>query len=192
MNQITEKESLGIIQEMIHRAKESYLRFNFYFLLWGWLLMFAGMGEYILDRQVQSEYAWVVWPAVGIIGGIIAGVHGAKKGKEAGAMTFMDRVFGYVWTGFVITLILLIVLSVSNRMNPGSYIMLLTGLPTFISGGVLRFKPLIIGGVLFWFFGFFSFFYFDEYRSLIFSLSIITGYILPGYMLKKHEENARV
>ena len=69
-------------------------------------------------------------------------------------------------------------------------IMGLYGLGTFISGGLLRFKPLIYGGVA-------SFvlvvltatipaLFADFQRALIMlGLSIVVSYLIPGYMLKR-------
>lgn len=185
--ELSPKESLQLINNMIAEAKQSFMNFSFYFLMWGWLLFFAGIAEYCLQYIVQFEHSYIGWPIVGIVGGIIAGIKGAKEGQEAGGMGYIDRVFSFLWSGFVITLILLILSVTVQGGNPNAYVMLLTGLPTFVSGGVMKFKPLIIGGIMFWVIALVSVFLLPQYSALLFSLAIICGYIIPGYMLKKQE-----
>ena len=188
---LSPEQSLQLINEMIVKAKRSFSNISFYFLMWGWLLLVAGITEYVLARIVHWEYSWIGWPIVGILGGIGASLHGSRS-KSAKGTTYMDNLFMYIWLGFIAMLIVLIVSTVANGINPGPFIMIATGLPTFISGGAMRFRPLIVGGVLFWVIGLLSFFVLEEYSSLLFSLSILCGYIIPGMMLKKAESDGTV
>jgi len=185
--ELTPDESLRLINEMILKAKRSFTNMSFYFILWGVLLFAAGILEYYLDRVIHYEHSYMGWPIVGVLGAIASSVKGARDERKAGATAYMDKVFMFLWMGFMITLLLLIIGTVGNQLNPGSFIIILTGLPTFVSGGVMRFRPLIIGGIIFWAIGIGSFFLLDEYRSLLFSLSILMGYIIPGLLLKRAE-----
>jgi hypothetical protein len=71
---------------------------------------------------------------------------------------------------------------INFQLNP--LILLLVSIPTFVSGIILKFKPLIVGGILFWFFGLINFFVPLEYQNLIGALAMICGYLIPGYLLK--------
>jgi hypothetical protein len=64
-------------------------------------------------------------------------------------------------------------------------------MPTFITGGILRFRPLVVGGVLFWLFGMVSLFVWPEQGALLFGLALVTGYIIPGILLKRQEDGVR-
>lgn len=186
---MTPQQSMELITEMIASAKQSFMKMNFYFLLWGILLALAGLAEFLLAGHIS--YAWLVWPIVGLVGGIAAGVHGAKKGKAAGASTFADRVYMWLWMAFVFTLVVFIIGAVSMEVDPGPFIMLLTGLPTFVTGAIMRFKPLMVGGVLFWAIGLVTIFFFPEYSALAFTVAIVVGYIIPGLMLRSKENELR-
>jgi len=59
------------------------------------------------------------------------------------------------------------------------------GMPTFLSGIILKFRPLIIGGVCCWVFSFFSSFVASEYQSLFIAAAVIVAWIIPGYILKQ-------
>lgn len=186
---LSPEKSLEIIKNMVLKAQKDYQKNSYYFLLWGWLLLATGIGEYVLANFSDIMHSWVVWPVMGILGGVLATLHGRKKAKEKKASTFADRVFGYIWMAFVMTLVLIIIMGISATQNPTPFVLLLTGLPTFASGGILKFKPLMLGGIIFWVFGLVAFYLLPEFSSLIFSLAILFGYIIPGYMLKKVEED---
>ncbi|MGI8893676.1 MAG: hypothetical protein ACR2GN_09490 [Bacteroidia bacterium] len=187
--QFPPEDSFRVINEMINAARKNFTRISFFFLLWGWLLLAAGIAEFFLFHSFNYEYAWMVWPAMGIIGGIISGIHSKKQEKNAGSVSFMDKLFSYLWIGFFFTLILIIVGTVSQNQLPHSLIMILTGMPTFVTGRILKFKPLIIGGVVFWIIGILSLYLYPQYISITFSIAILLGYIIPGYMLMKQEIN---
>lgn len=184
-------ESLQVINEMIEKAKRSFSHVSFYFLMWGVLLVIAGVVEYILKQVVHYEYFFIGWPALALIGVIIAIFRGRQYERNQPS-TYTDKIFGYLWGSFGVTLILLIIGTVSNDISPTPFILLLTGLPTCASGGVIKFKPLIAGGIIFWAIGTLSFFLWEEFQSLLFSIAILFGYIIPGFMLKKSENHESV
>ena len=183
-------ESLQLIQEMIANSRKRYQKNNFYYLMWGWLLLISGITEYILHQTFEYEQSWIVWPIQGIVGGIISFIYGAKASQKAQTTTALDRIFTGLWVSFIVCLILMIVFTVTvHKTTPTPHVLLLTGLPTIVSGIALKFKPLIIGGILFWVFGVVSFVIPFEYSSIVFSVAILTGYIIPGYLLKNKENN---
>ena len=134
-------------------------------------------------RQFKGRYH--------VLGGIISGVHGAREGRRQGAMTWMDRVQMWLWGSYTVTLVLLIVAAVSWGRDPNPFVLLLTGLPTFVTGALIRFRPLMVGGVLFWAIGLVSLFALREYSSLVFAFAIVAGYVVPGILLKRHEDGVR-
>ncbi|MBK8500038.1 MAG: hypothetical protein IPL52_14760 [Flavobacteriales bacterium] len=104
---LTPEQSLKLIESMIGQAK-SFHRMSFYFLLWGVLLIGAMLTEYIMIAVGHPVYG-KSWGVVGLIGGITSAVHGAREGKKEGVSTAMDRVMMWLWSAFVITMIVTIV-----------------------------------------------------------------------------------
>jgi hypothetical protein len=51
----------------------------------------------------------------------------------------------------------------------------------------MRFRPLVIGGILFWVIGMLTIFFLPDYSALTFTVAIVAGYIIPGLMLRKKE-----
>lgn len=187
---MTPEASLRLIDEMLQQAKRSFSRMSFYFLLWGGLLLVATLAEYAMNRAGLPN-GWLGWPILGTLGGIISAVHGSREGRKAGASTFTDRVFMWVWLAFTLTLVIVIISSVQVGQRPGPWVSILTAMPTMISGGILRFRPLIIGGVLFWVFGLLALFQWPEHGALLFALALLLGYIVPGFLLKRQEDGLR-
>ena len=177
---LTDKESLDIIMNMIDQAQVNIRQSSFHLLLWGWIIFTSSIGHFILLKftdVVHPEYAW----ALTLPGMIISMVYGSIIGKKAKTATYADRLYMLVWMGFIISLIILLVFT-NNKGMPA--ILLFTGYATFMSGAILKFKPLIAGGILFWLFAILSFILDNEYILLVNGISVLTGYLIPGYMLK--------
>ncbi len=190
-HQPTPEQSLKLINEMIAQAKKSFHRMSFYFLLWGILLIVAMMTESILDLPGYTKNG-ISWVAVGVIGGIASWWYGAREGRQVRATSTMDRVMMWLWLAFIVTLIVTIVgYGVSGGGTPTGSILVLTGLPTFVSGQLVRFRPLIFGGILFWVLGGASYFVDVEALPWLYISAMIFGYVIPGYLLKREEDGVR-
>ena len=57
-------------------------------------------------------------------------------------------------------------------------------MPTVISGSILRFWPLIVGGVTCWVLSILSPFVAYEYQLLLLAAAVVAGWIIPGYLLR--------
>ena len=104
-------------------------------------------------------------------------------------MTFVDHTMGFLWGGFVIFLFAILLLSSQiGWVNTYLLIIGLYGLGTFVSGGVLRFRPLIIGGgvsLILAFGGILAHNSITDFTQVLLMLgaSIICSYLIPGYLL---------
>lgn len=184
-------ESLALINEMILKAKKSFSKVSFYFLMWGWILAFASLTEFVL-LQINFSMPWLPWCVFPVVGAIWSGVKGAKEGKKQQHSTFTDKLMAAIWSTFFITLIVIIVACILSGTNPGPTITIVTAIPTIVTGFLIDFKPLKIGGIIFWLFGLLAFVAPSVYVPIIFSLAMLGGYIVPGILLKKLERNGQV
>ena len=191
-HEMTPAQSLKLIENMIGQARRNFSRMSFYFLLWGFLLIAAMVVTYLLRDSVSGWQHGAAWGIAGTLGGLISGVRGAREGRMELVSNPMDSTIGWLWSAFVITMVLLIAFSVRSGVDPTTAITLLTGLPTFITGQAMRFRPLIWGGVLFWVAGLAMLFVQDALGVLvIYCISMVFGYIVPGILLKRHEDGIR-
>lgn len=192
---MNEQESLAAITNMINDSKTNFKEQSFYYLLWGWLVVGAVIAESIL-YNLGIVYHPIVWFIMGTVGGITSGIYGKKNEKKAGYSTYTDRAMKYVWLGFVLYMFVIIVMSATGKFGSQGWsssfqlIMGLYGLGTFISGGLLKFKPLVYGGIA-------SFVLvgitillptvFSDFSAILpmLAVSIIVSYLVPGYLLKR-------
>jgi hypothetical protein len=188
---MTEKESLQIIQEMISTSKGKIKDNSFFYLLWGWLVLVASLSNYFL-LQINYEYAFIPWPILMTIGGIASGIAGYRLGKKANVITVIDKAMMYLWWGFLVLILIVLIMTGVNKMPWQStypLIISLYGFGTFVSGGILKFKPLLLGGVACWIIAIVAFFVSPENVLLLTALSIVVSYLIPGYMLKYKKED---
>lgn len=181
---LSEQESLRIISQMIQTAKENFNDNGFFYLLWGWLVFIAALTQFCLIH-IQYELNYMPWPVLMTAGGIISFIYGYRQEKKAKVKTHLDSFMGYLWGGFVISL--LIVLGMMPKISVEvayPIIMILYGLGTFVSGGVLKFTPLILGGITCWAIAIISLFFNFEIQLLLIAFAVLLSYIIPGHMLK--------
>ena len=178
-------KSIEIIEQMLAESKKSLYNNSFYFLLWGAMLIPAGIAEFLLQG---TPYFWVVWPIVGTIGGIISAIYSIRESKKSGVNSAADRITGYTWGAFGFGLFFVLAFSAVNRMLPHTLILMLAGSATFISGGISKFKPFVWGGIVLEIGALLCAFVIEPmYHSLAFSLFIFLGYVIPGIILRKEE-----
>lgn len=148
--ELTPSESLKLIETMIDQAKRSFSRISFFFLLWGVLLIGAMLATYMLRNSGEAWGHGAAFGIAGALGGLISGIAGARMGASVHVANPMDRVVGWIWLAFIITLVLLIIATAGyGGGDPSVAITLLTGLPTFITGRIMRFKPLVLAASCF-------------------------------------------
>jgi predicted PurR-regulated permease PerM len=64
------------------------------------------------------------------------------------------------------------------------FFILMYGLGTFVSGRMLQFTPLVIGGIINWFLAIVCAFVQFDYQLLIAAAAILCSYIIPGHLIK--------
>jgi len=71
-------------------------------------------------------------------------------------------------------------------------VLVLYGMPTFLSGIILKFRPLIWGGIGCWLLSLVSMFIPFEFYMLLLGAGVIIAWIIPGYLLqsKYKKQNA--
>jgi len=188
---------MKIIEDMLYTAKKEVKDNGAFFLLWGWLVFIAAMGQLAMHWLGYSQKALMVTEHFGIeldgitwlilmpLGGILSIIISRKEQKQEKVKTWFDDVMKYLWIAFGAVLFIILVAMGYLHVNLYPVLIGLYGLGLFITGGTLKFKPLIIGGITCWVLAMVSVFVTDEYATLCLALSVLIGYIIPGYILKK-------
>jgi hypothetical protein len=187
----SEQDSIRVITEMIENSKSKIKDNSFFYLLWGWLVLISSVIHFVLIKMGFYEIAWIPWPILMFGGGIVSGIAGYRLGKKAKVRTMFDTTMIYLWYGFLVTLFIILFTGGSGNISwkaTNVLIIALYGLGTFVSGGMLKFKPLIIGGIFSWAVAIVTLFVPEIYSLLMVALSIIVAYLIPGYLLKSMEK----
>ncbi|MGA1977994.1 MAG: hypothetical protein ABSG89_09095 [Bacteroidales bacterium] len=189
--QLTGEESLRIITDMINKTKTNIRHGSFHLIFWGWLIIFCSLMQFILARFPHFHSPWTVWSLV-IPGIFVSLIYGWVNGRKEHVHTYADTVYMMSWIGFVIVALILFLFLHGNEDLVPQYILLAAGFPTFVSGFVLRFKPLIFGGIAFWILSLVAFFAGVSVAQLTVPVAMLTGYLVPGYMLRRKDSHDAV
>ncbi len=184
------EQSLRLIQSMISKTRQDMSNNSIYFLVWGWITFIACTGQYVLKSLVHYEQHYQVWWLV--VPGIIFSIwNGIKEGKKQKAKTYIGDSMKYLWMGMGISFFVLSM--ILTKLGWGTvvfpFFILLYGLGTFISGNFLRFRPLIIGGIIAWVLAIISVYVSYDYQMLFGAAAILFSYIIPAYMLRNRNQS---
>lgn len=182
-------ESLALIQSMIDKTKENISENRMYFLLWGWVIFGAVLLQFVLKTIVHYQHHYMVWLAI-IPAAIATAILSRRKG-QAHYSTWIGDSMGYFWMGIGISFFVLsfIISSIpSGWLHAYPFFILFYGLGTFVSGKILKFRPLVIGGIINWVLAGLCTFVEYDYQLLITALAILCSYIIPGYLIRNENE----
>jgi hypothetical protein len=191
---LSERDSLQLIHKMISTAKHDISENGFLYLLWGWLVLIASLCNYVLLAIVHYAHNYLPWAILMPIGGVISWIYGARMEKKAKVKTFVDEFMNISSIAFLVSLFITL-FAMGPAGGPQAvypFVLVLYGIWLFLSGGVLRFKPLMIGGVINWAAAVAAFYLTFEHQLLVLAGAVLLGYIIPGYMLKASYRNAAV
>ncbi len=181
---MTGEESLKVITSMINKTRVNVTQSSFHLLFWGWLIFACSLSEFLLWRFTDYTNAWYVWFFV-IPGVFVSMIYGFTKGRKASVHTYAEGIYVWVWMAFLIASVVLFIVHSSQMESISKYILLVAAMPTFISGIVLKFKPLIWGGVSMWVLALAAHFGGDIISGLAVPAAMLTGYLIPGYILRR-------
>jgi hypothetical protein len=181
---MTGEESLKVITAMINKTRVSVMQSSFHLLFWGWLIFACSLSEFLLYKFTNFTNAWYVWFFV-IPGVFVSMIYGFTKGRKASLHTYAEGIYVWLWMAFLFASLVLFIVHSNNMESFSQYILLVAAIPTFLSGVVLKFRPLIWGGVSFWIFALAAHFGGPVVSGLAMPVATITGYLVPGYLLRK-------
>lgn len=179
------QQSLQLIQSMITKAKANFSENRFYFLLWGWVAFSCIIGQFVLKVLVHYRHHYIVWAAT-LVAAVITMVHAFRQNRVM-PRTYVGDSMSHLWTGMGISFF---VLSIIITQSKGSwnyaypFFIMMYGLGTFVSGRMLQFTPLVIGGIINWFLAIVCAFVQFDYQLLIAAAAILCSYIIPGHLIK--------
>lgn len=184
------KDSLLLIDNMINQAKNRFTENGFLYLLWGWVILVCALFHFAalkLNLFKHPEWVWMItWAVV-----ILQIIYLVKAKRKAKVKTYSDGIIDAIWICFGICMFVLAI--VVGRFNLWMYmnslVLLFYGIPTFLSGFVMRFTPLKLGGIVCWVLAIVSTYVGQIYYLLFIAAAVLIAWIIPGYLLRKRFKN---
>ena len=183
--QMTEAESLSIISGMINNARNRFNETGHLYLLWGFVIFICCITQFIMLYFFKNNSAYYVWYSTWLVA-IYQFYYLFKKKKSQKVKTYTDEIIGFVWLTFIICSFILVYILIKNHAFEAinAAVLVMYGMPTFLSGILLRFKPLKIGGLTCWLLAFAVMFTTYQYQLLLLALAVIAAWIIPGFILR--------
>jgi hypothetical protein len=179
---LTPAESLKLITDVISKTRDNIKAQSFCFLLWGWLITAASILFYVLHQFTDFKLYFLPFPLLVLPGIIITLIY--YRSNSHLPETYLTGFLKQLWLVLAISFITVVLISFLQQYPPFTYTLVIGGIGTLVSGLVMRFKPLIVGGALFLLFAIGSVFVNDGVKPLLQGIAVVAGYLLPGYLLK--------
>jgi len=184
-----EAETQKMIAEMINVSREHINSHGILFILWGWINFINFFTEYLSGKftfsyqmlQIERS-ASVVLPLFGLVFTIIYAILHRER-----VNTYISVTLRYVWISVFLCLILTNIIQFNvlrqiyfNLQHP--IFMLFIAFAIVVSGGILRHKIIMIGGIIFAALALASSFFPLEDQLLVESLGWFIAFIIPGHI----------
>jgi hypothetical protein len=178
------QQSLQIIRSMIETTKNTISNQSHYFLLWGWAVMIGCLLQYylkVIAGYPQYYLAWFITPVVLVIHFVFV----YRDAKQMRVKTFIDEANAYLWTAIGLGYFALVFVFIRiGWQYCFPFYIAFYGMGTYVSGSLIRFKPLIIGGSLCFPLVIIAAYANYDTQTLLAALAVFISYIIPGHILR--------
>ncbi len=190
--QLSAQSSLALIESMINKAQNRYSENGTLYLLWGWIIFICSIVQYVLLTYTSiGANAGFIWMLT-LVALVYQLYYLKLKEKKETVKTYTDEMIGFVWMVFGISmgLVSFISMKLGDWQLMYSLILLLYGLPTFLTGAFMRFTPLKIGGIICWVLSVLAVYISSKEIILLLVPAVISAWIIPGYLLRAKFKNS--
>ena len=182
--ELSHKQSLELIEEMIYKAKNSYHESGTSALLWGGTIMFCSTVSFV-NTWLKIDWLYMVWwlTFLALVPQIIISI---RENKTQKFKLHTDDAMTGIWISFGIAIFL--TSYYTNVFKPegnACLFLILYGIPTFATGYTYGFKPMIIGGIVCWVCAIISMYTSQRIDFSLFFISAFFAWFLPGLILRK-------
>jgi hypothetical protein len=201
-SRLTEQESMEIITKMVNRARNNVRKGSANnMILNGYAAAVIAIANFVLLQLLPNEYLnysyyiWCLMFPVGIINNYIE----RKVDKTSMVKTEIDKVFSSAWGGFTISIIVFLIMIFAiaflldirqSLVAITPTVMLMVAVPEFVMARTCRFKPFLWGAIVFWTGALLCIIIIcvtkrGDLQLILFAISMIFGFIVPGHKLNK-------
>ena len=181
--ELSSKESLALITEMISRAKkEAVGGGGFHLLLWGWVIAVCDFAHYGL---VKADFGapYIVWLLV-VPATVVSAIKSRQLRKESRVKSHVDTVLNELWMVVYLVIIGMVVFMSVVDFNHNPVILMISGIGVYVTGALLKEKTLKFGALMLGIGAIIGFLIPVDEQYLVAGIAMVLGYLVPGYYLK--------
>ncbi|HAM98641.1 MAG TPA: hypothetical protein DCQ26_08510 [Marinilabiliales bacterium] len=185
-----ENQSLQVIKEMIQVSQKKLKNDGVLFILWGWIIFYNYISWYVINNIVTTYqiYKGFEYFAKGIVVFAFAFSIYYIFRKSKKVTTYIGISLRYVWISLIVCLSLvnMIIFNTIHEFNPTlqhPIFMVLMAFAVVITGGILRYKLITFGGIVFGLLAYICIYFSVEIQMLIEALAWLIAFIIPGHYL---------
>jgi len=185
--QISNQDSLDIIAGMLQSTRHNIAEDKVIYLLWGYGVAITAFAHYVLQFLLNTHPATasIVWLSMPVLG-IVNGIYFSRKKKNKGVKTYIDRAMSAIWLSFIGALVcFLFAAPAVGWAVIYPMFMILYGIGSASSGGILKFNPLIFGGALSMIIGLIAFYQVFELQLILLAVAVVVSFVIPAHLLPK-------
>jgi hypothetical protein len=193
-NDFTPEESLLLISKTIEETKQRFQENGHIIVLWGCIIFSVFFLQYFFELVGWYKKFDIIWTCILFpLGAIYTFIYVRGKEKKNNLPSnLLARILGTMGWVLGMNLMMLGFFFRDNLGNAGAPIIIILWAMFIIMVGVsIKFKPLIIGGILLNLIGFGTFLVHPKYYGFSLMLGSLVGFIIPGILLNiaKKKEN---
>ena len=189
------KDQIEAIASAINNTRENLKPLSINFIFWGCLVIVMSLFNYAFPSLIAStQYGDVLfWTVLPLIGMILTIYYNIKYRNKTGYETYLNRVIKIIWGVFNLSWIYIIALSFTLKsFHPVPPILFLLGMMLIITGLIIKFKPITLGGIFLTIFTFYLNFNPGINLLLVNIIGVSLGMLVPGLSLfysKSHNKS---
>jgi hypothetical protein len=178
----SEKESLQLINRMIHEAKGYYYESGMAALVYGFSILLCSALSWLTAKGMIAFPFQPFYLLIPVF--FVQSFIQMREERKKKAKTFTDEAIDYVWMGYFLA-----VFTTCCAAFAGfgyiivSIVLILTGLATFLTGMISKFRYHTFVSFAIWIIAAISFFFQNETAYILLAASSILTWIIPGFIL---------
>jgi hypothetical protein len=189
-DQLDESQSLQVIKAMIEVSHRKLRNDGILFVLWGWIMCIGYSIMYIMQTTAitytLSRFLNFAGNGLLIIGLLTTAAYIWWQRKKV--QTYIGISLRYVWVSMVLSLVLVnvILFNVQHKLiaelqHP--VFMVIIAFATVVTGGILRHKMIILGGIVFGGLALLSSYIPLNKQLLMEAIAWLIAFVIPGHVL---------
>lgn len=188
---LTPRESLSVINEMISTARSRLNENGYIYRFWGWLIFVCALAQFVLFKLEFFEYNYFPYLLL-LPAGIYTWVKESRRHRQQRG-SYINSVMTALWIPLAANLAIVgFLIWPVFEISPTPFLLIFLAIGAIVSGGTIKFTPLIWGGILCNAIGIAAFFAPWLYHPLLLAAGIVAADLIPGYMIKNkhHKQHA--